>query len=133
MTNAEGKHYTLGELEQMKVTAAAGRNPVKVRDDAPYAYKGGSDPWAEPLAGGVQIHVEALAAALAELSKMTHELFDRVEPCLADPGDRQDDGGEKPKRVADSASPLWKGLVSLEQTVRDLHDDVVYVLRRVEL
>ncbi|WP_407726226.1 hypothetical protein ACJEDT_12920 [Rhodococcoides fascians] len=131
MTNADGSHYTLKQLQekQTEFEAVRATDIGRVFRTAP----SDADPWAEPLPGGVQINLETLAAAIADLSKMTHELFDRVEPCLADPGDRPDDGGEKPNRVADSASSLRKGLLSLEETVRALRDDVVYVLRRVEL
>ncbi|TFI42069.1 hypothetical protein E4P29_18645 [Rhodococcus sp. 1R11] len=139
MTNADGSHYTLKQLNEMSQAEFETSTKATKFGSARRCGNGDSiprldaDPWAEPLQGGAQIAVESLGAAIADLSKMTHELFDRIEPCLADPGDRPAEGGLLPPTAADSASPLRKSIVELEHKVRDLHYDVMYVLRRVEL
>lgn len=140
MTNADGSHYTLKQLNDMSQaefetsTRATKFGSARARcGNSDAIPRLDTDPWAEPLQGGAQIAVESLGAAIADLSKMTHELFDRVEPSLADPGDRFAEGGLLPPSAADSASPLRKSIVALEHKIRDLQADVTYVLRRVEL
>ncbi|OZD08499.1 hypothetical protein CH275_04955 [Rhodococcus sp. 06-235-1A] len=137
MTNADGSHYTLKDLQEMKEReqpAAGAHRGVSVRDDAPYAYRPevGAEPGkADDRQGMIGACLEELTEQHNKLAHLVHTLCTRIEPVLSSPS--VDTTSEAESAQKSTCSGIREDLLRKIVAVQNLQGDVAYVLGRVEL